>query len=326
MMRVKDFAGKGMVTPGFTERQLDLEVDVVGIDPIAGSISIIYRITGDSCTGTNCSDVNIFTDPNLQISNTPSTSPVPSTDAPTSPVFRWSPLALTKPDDSYAIFKITSLVVSSDLEAPDFQKYPFDIYGAPISVFATEANISTPVGFSIVHTGGLVVCVSYPGCVVHFSSGSSRGYRITAEFLPGCDDSDVYPGKICKKIVISRGVLVKAYAIVIIIAVWVITLIFLFTICYSVVGGFPQRAELLVIPVATLFTVTQLRTTMPGAPSGFGAIIDYAALLPCLAMMTLCGSISITLLAFPGLFAGGCIFGVAPSESAIEKEETSHKD
>jgi len=307
-MRVKDFAGKGMVTPGFTERQLDLEVDVVGIDPIAGSISIIYRITGDSCTGTNCSDVNIFTDPNLQISNTPSTSPVPSTDAPTSPVFRWSPLALTKPDDSYAIFKITSLVVSSDLEAPDFQKYPFDIYGAPISVFATEANISTPVGFSIVHTGGLVV-----------------GYRITAESLPGCDDSDVYPGKICKKIVISRGVLVKAYAIVIIIAVWVITLIFLFTMCYSVVGGFPQRAELLVIPVATLFTVTQLRTTMPGAPSGFGAIIDYAALLPCLAMMTLCGSISITLLAFPGLF-GGCIFGVAPSESAIEKEETSHKD
>lgn len=50
----------------------------------------------------------------------------------------------------------------------------------------------------------------------------------------------------------------------------IITLIFVFTTWYSIVGGFPQRPELLVIPVATLFTVTQLRSTMPGAPAGFG--------------------------------------------------------
>lgn len=36
--------------------------------------------------------------------------------------------------------------------------------------------------------------------------------------------------------------------------------------------GYPQRAEFLVIPIATLFTITQLRSTMPGAPD-FGAVI-----------------------------------------------------
>jgi hypothetical protein len=50
----------------------------------------------------------------------------------------------------------------------------------------------------------------------------------------------------------------------------IITLIFVFTTIYSLLGGYPQRVEFLVIPVATLFTVTQLRATMPGAPNGFG--------------------------------------------------------
>ena len=47
-------------------------------------------------------------------------------------------------------------------------------------------------------------------------------------------------------------------------------MIFVYASLYTTLSGFPQRVELLAIPVATLFTVTQLRASMPGAPSGFG--------------------------------------------------------
>ncbi len=36
--------------------------------------------------------------------------------------------------------------------------------------------------------------------------------------------------------------------------------------------GFQQRNEIVVIPVGTVFAFTQLRSTMPGAPEGFGTL------------------------------------------------------
>ena len=41
----------------------------------------------------------------------------------------------------------------------------------------------------------------------------------------------------------------------------------------TVFFNFKQRAEVLVVPVATLFAFTQLRNSMPGAPDGFGRLI-----------------------------------------------------
>lgn len=52
-----------------------------------------------------------------------------------------------------------------------------------------------------------------------------------------------------------------------------ITLIFLQSTVTIVIFGYPQQAEVLVVPVATLFAFTGLRGTMPGAPAGFGAIV-----------------------------------------------------
>ncbi|KAI0059255.1 hypothetical protein BV25DRAFT_1829309 [Artomyces pyxidatus] len=46
-------------------------------------------------------------------------------------------------------------------------------------------------------------------------------------------------------------------------------------------------ATVLVVPVATLFAFTQLRGTMPGAPTGFGAIIDFVGTLPTLAFLVI---------------------------------------
>ncbi len=38
----------------------------------------------------------------------------------------------------------------------------------------------------------------------------------------------------------------------------------------TVVFGFRQRNEIVVVPIGTVFAFTQLQLTMPGAPDGFG--------------------------------------------------------
>jgi hypothetical protein len=53
-----------------------------------------------------------------------------------------------------------------------------------------------------------------------------------------------------------------------------ITLMLLLVMFTCVFFGFRQRGEVLVIPVATLFAFTQLRNSMPGAPSGFGELVS----------------------------------------------------
>ncbi|PBK88229.1 hypothetical protein ARMGADRAFT_1120637 [Armillaria gallica] len=52
----------------------------------------------------------------------------------------------------------------------------------------------------------------------------------------------------------------------------------------TVVFGYRQRNEIIVVPIGTLFAFTQLRSTMPGAPKGF----DFAGLLPCLVLLSIC--------------------------------------
>ena len=48
-----------------------------------------------------------------------------------------------------------------------------------------------------------------------------------------------------------------------------ITLMFMFA-TVSITCGYHLDVGILVVPVATLFTITQLRDSMPGAPAGFG--------------------------------------------------------
>ncbi|KAK0229645.1 hypothetical protein EDD85DRAFT_851152 [Armillaria nabsnona] len=55
----------------------------------------------------------------------------------------------------------------------------------------------------------------------------------------------------------------------------------------AVVFGFRQRNEIVLIPVGTVFAFTQLRSSMPGAPEGFGDILDFAGLLPCLVLLSI---------------------------------------
>ena len=90
---------------------------------------------------------------------------------------------------------------------------------------------------------------------------------------------------------VTRGVVVRVYAITIIVAIckwsrlqfkndritlWtdgsvgLVTLMLLSATVATVILGRVVAKEILAIPVATLFAFTSLRGTLPGAPSGFG--------------------------------------------------------
>lgn len=98
-------------------------------------------------------------------------------------------------------------------------------------------------------------------------------------------------------------------------SVGLVTLTLLASTVSVVILGRKMAKEVLAVPVGTLFAFTSLRGTLPGAPVGFGkpllgisglqkltnpmcagllsgAIIDFMAVLPCLAILTFCVRIS----------------------------------
>jgi hypothetical protein len=114
----------------------------------------------------------------------------------------------------------------------------------------------------------------------------TSGYYVTT-------NSDLSPtlgipsGVIYEEMVIRRGAHVKAYSIVIVITVCslfvpvlysalvetslpsslgLISLVFIFATSMHLAFGYAMGSDFLVIPIGTLFTVTSLRSTMPGAP------------------------------------------------------------
>ncbi|PBK68419.1 hypothetical protein ARMSODRAFT_975825 [Armillaria solidipes] len=84
-------------------------------------------------------------------------------------------------------------------------------------------------------------------------------------------------------VTIRRSTLVIVYCLVITLIIWLVTLMICCIMIATVMFGFRQRNEIVVVPVATVFAFTQLRSSMPGAPDGF----DFAGLLPCLVLLSI---------------------------------------
>ncbi|KAF7976471.1 hypothetical protein HWV62_6735 [Athelia sp. TMB] len=95
---------------------------------------------------------------------------------------------------------------------------------------------------------------------------------------------------------VSRGVLVKTYAIILVVAVWFITLVFVGSTAAAVIFGVAPKSELLIVPVGSLIGVNQLRGSMPGAPANYGAIVDNVGFLPCLATIAACAAVNFGIL------------------------------
>ncbi|PBK69044.1 hypothetical protein ARMSODRAFT_886591 [Armillaria solidipes] len=135
----------------------------------------------------------------------------------------------------------------------------FDIYFTGLFGFAEDASNNATVLLSLEDTSGLVVAAEFAQAGI--------------------------PERIAVTVTLQRGTLVKWYCVIITITFWLVTLMICLVMIMTVGFGFQQRNEIVVVPVATVFAFTQLRSTMPGAPEGFDA--DFVGVLPCLVLLSI---------------------------------------
>ncbi|KZP11164.1 hypothetical protein FIBSPDRAFT_962492 [Athelia psychrophila] len=303
--RVHDFATStdtSLSDPNYTGRTISLEADLISVDPVAGVIIIDWYILNDNtCSSpagvsSDCSYTGIYFESNpLQITTTLDSAGAPITPtnkAPglASPVFDYFPNVTTNARSSISVWRTSISMLDRHSSGPStngysvstsLQSYPYDVYFVNVSFFAIEPDaLIVPVRLVVANAEG--IAVGFKVMALSNTVNSTNGETVQISLQ------------------VSRGVLVKTYAIIIVTAVWVVTLLFVCSTAGSLVFGIPQKPEVLAIPVATLFAVTQLRSSMPGAPSGFGAIVDYVGLLPCLAIISACVALSVGVLVFGG--------------------------
>ncbi|KAK0492467.1 hypothetical protein EDD18DRAFT_1357722 [Armillaria luteobubalina] len=227
----------------------------------------------DGCSVNGCPNVNIYFDSNLLHSES-GHAERKDNNKPADPTFVWN---VTADDD---VSKIPSFQIELGILPPLYSNYsqrhlirstrssevyyPFDRYEAITAGFAEDTSNAT-VSVNVTSASGLAV-----------------GLKISAD--PEYDD----PDSILLMITLQRGTLVIWYCLVITITFWIVTLTICLLMIMTVGFGFQQRNEIVVVPVSTVFAFTQLRSTMPGAPDGFGDILDFVGVLPCLVLLSIC--------------------------------------
>ncbi|KAH9912882.1 hypothetical protein B0H21DRAFT_704132 [Amylocystis lapponica] len=260
---------------------VSLYANLIAIDPVGQTMTMDWKATYPCEFNTNpstCPDINIFFDEaSFRTGSLSSNSTVSSNKLPTPTFFLNTTdyfLAFKNESDdrlSSPYFR-TILAITSAGTGRTLQSYPFDKYISKISIFAQNAADNSSIGVAIPATDGLAT--GFDAVLQGNLSGVGDNFRT-----------------LLKTIVVTRGQVIRVYALLVVMAVWLITLIFVGACVVSVFFGKGISACVLVLPPATLFAFTQLRGTLPGAPAGFGATVflgNFVGILPCLALLTFC--------------------------------------
>ncbi|TFY73266.1 hypothetical protein EWM64_g10745, partial [Hericium alpestre] len=218
----------------------------------------------------DCPPVNIYFDQNLLAQDDDAGGgSTPSNNRPDSAVFQWNATANFDNFANLPTFRTVINLYSNITKLwSSVENYPFDRYSSNMWIFGYVNGTENPVGVSVYYTTGIAV-----------------GYK--AVLLPPNDITASFneQGVTTLTLLIYRTVLVKTYAVVIIMAMWLTNLILMAIMIKAIFFRYRVDATVLVVPVTTLFAFTQLRGTMPGAPGSFGTIIDFVGTLPTLAFM-----------------------------------------
>ncbi|KAK0444648.1 uncharacterized protein EV420DRAFT_1574188 [Desarmillaria tabescens] len=262
-------------------RMVSLDADLLSADLKQATIVLDWGITRDTCdpydANSECAIVNIYFDENLlQHSDTNSSDPSDN-NVPTDPTFVWNVTASYNILSNFPRFQTELSIFPHSKHSGKHTRssdvyYPFDKYIAEVFAFARDASTQEPVRLFLDSTSGLAAGLKVMGDVANTSGLANDGI----------------PEVIGVLVHIKRGTLVIFYSLVITIIFWLITLAICFVMIMTVGFGFRQRNEIVVVPVGILFAFIQLRSTMPGAPDGFGDILDFVGVLPCLVLLSIC--------------------------------------
>ncbi|KAH9858788.1 hypothetical protein C2E23DRAFT_880216 [Lenzites betulinus] len=249
---------------------VQLSANLVDVDPSGQEMTLDWLIAYE-CESIGCPDANIFFDSNT-LRMDPS-NPQAQSNVKPDPIFTingGNVLAMRNNTDrrpSSLTFR-TDVAISNANTHRTLQSYPYDKYATQLVFFAENAATNESISIAIVKTTGIAV-----------------GFNVQLQNTSDIKDNF---GTVIKNIEVTRGPVVRLYAIFIVIVIWLVTLTFMVTCVLNVFFGKGISSGVLVLPMGTLFAFTQLRGTLPGAPEGFGAVIDFMGLLPCLAILTFC--------------------------------------
>ncbi|OCH92300.1 hypothetical protein OBBRIDRAFT_727035 [Obba rivulosa] len=264
-----------------------LSANLVDIDPQKQVMTLEWAIDGYQ-VGTmsngsviwceevdSCPDVAIYFDVNLLQTSSSSPGTIASNTKP-DPIFilngtNWQTYFQGTDYRPSSPYFRTDVAITDAGTRRTAQSYPFDKYTATLAIFAEAIPGNDTIGLYVERTTGIAV-----------------GFNAKLLDSGLASDNKTF----VKNIEVTRGPVIRVYAIFIVMAIWVVTLTFLVAGVAVIFFGKGVRAEVLTLPVATLFAFTQLRSTLPGAPDGFGTcdVIhpDFVGILPCLALLTVC--------------------------------------
>ncbi|PBK81140.1 hypothetical protein ARMGADRAFT_1091569 [Armillaria gallica] len=292
-LALRQIAGGKLVYPRIPDfsapnRTILLRADLNSVD-LAQSIMVVdWGIHGDTCY-VDCSPVNIFFDTNLSPSDDRRDDSPSSNNRPIDPIFIWNITCLSDPLSNAASFRTKLNIypayqytvqdnLTTMINHGILSYYPFDSYGSVIFAFANETLTNQPVFLALAPV----------------SRTSSSNYDITiVNRLNSSGQQEEYVAQkmIYADVMLKRSTLVIGYCLVITVTFWMVTLMVCLLMITTVVFGYRQRNEIVVVPIGTVFAFTQLRSRYSvfiQARTPPGDILDFAGLLPCLVLLSIC--------------------------------------
>ncbi|KAK0434191.1 hypothetical protein EV421DRAFT_1992782 [Armillaria borealis] len=228
-----------------TDRSLVLFVDLVSANILHGTMLAEWSVEKDTCPYSNCTEVEIFFDMHLSSSDPRYGGGSCNNNALTVPIFIWN---------------ATMAGTRQGEDAPSFR---------------TKLTLSTSDNYQNYYSGH-----SYEKSLVYYPFDRNDRFAIVPAGRPRWEETDrIFDMDLS----LQRNTLVIVYCLVITFTFWLVTLMICLIMIATVVFGFRQRNEIIVVPIGTVFTFTQLRSSMPGAPEGFHLV----GLLPCLILLSI---------------------------------------
>ncbi|KAJ7073840.1 hypothetical protein C8F01DRAFT_1271750 [Mycena amicta] len=272
---------------GSTNQQISLIGNFADVDTTARTMTVDWYPLPFNCSSPEMV-VNIFVDPNLLVAsdNGPATA---SDDPPTTPIFQLNTTeyCFGTIRNSFTVFrttaKLTGLTSSGSKVKPrSLQAYPFDVYFSQISMFASLESTNESVGIFLEKSFGIPMYVT-PFIITTLSNEHFRNVDLTLDKAA----SGSIPDGVLLSFTIKRSTAVIGLVMLILVANWLVTVAFLWITVAAFMWDSEIVTEMFVLPIGALFAFTSVRANLPGAPAGFGAVVDYYGILPNLALMTL---------------------------------------
>ncbi|EPQ57741.1 hypothetical protein GLOTRDRAFT_126235 [Gloeophyllum trabeum ATCC 11539] len=292
------------------ESGLSLEAQLASIDLDTGSMTIQWNVDVgfDSCRDYPNVTIGLYFDQNLLLPSSSTDSSSPTDNRPSAPAFsmNMTEACYRDPHGSSPFFR-TDIAIQADPNAtPEF--YPLDKYFADIFLFTEIVNNSAVVPVNIARIAVI-----------------AAGYSTRITVKPGTSANANW---LETRLTITRALSTRVFSLTFVATLWLVTLgLSAMSMAVLLRIAMMQAQVVLTVAAGTLFAFPALRSILPGAPAGSGAIIgedcicnayifiglpssDFVGTLPCMILMTLC---TITMIGVYGLRKSGSSTNYEPN-------------